>query len=179
MTLASGSGDITQTVDLEEGATVTFTVVAHLSAIATGNEFSVVSVSTTAVTPTGVTDSNTANNSASVTLTPAHPPPLLHPCSLASSGSIPGKGKHKKLVGFQLRFNGALNAGTAQTISNYTVLQKQNAKHLKVKSAIYNPGNFSVTLTVPGFSTAKATYVFIGAVTGVNGYSVAANQVKM
>jgi hypothetical protein len=78
-----------------------------------------------------------------------------------------------------LVFNGALNASTAQSTSNYTVLQKQNAKHLKVKSAIYNPGNFSVTLTVAGFNTAKMTDVFIGAVTGVNGYSVAANKVQL
>ncbi len=181
VTTASGSGDITQIVNLQAGATVTFTVVAYITAFATGNQYSGVAVGTTASTPAGVTDSNTANNSASVTLTPATPTPTPTPTPvfLGEHRVYSGKGKHKKLVGFELVFNGALNAGTAQNTSNYTVLQKKKAKHLRVTSATYNPSNFSVTLTVAGFSTAKPTDVFIGAVTGVNGYSVKVNEVML
>ena len=124
---ASGSGDITQIVNLEEGATVTFTVVAHFSAFATGNQYSAVSVGTTAITPTGVTDSNTANNSANVTLTPATPTPTptATPFFTDEHRVYVGKGKHKKLIGFDLVFNGALDPNTAQNTSNYRVLAKQ------------------------------------------------------
>ncbi len=185
VTTASGSGDINQTVNLEEGATVTFTVVAHLSAFATGSQSSAVSVSTTAVTPTGVTDSNTANNSASVTLTPATttptPTPTSTPVFIGEHRVYAGKGKHKKLVGFELQFNGALNPSSAQNTNNYSVLQKQKKKlkHLPVTSATYNAANFSITLTVAGFKTTGLADVYIGAVTGVNGYSVAANKVQL
>jgi uncharacterized repeat protein (TIGR01451 family) len=183
VTLASGPGDITQTVDLEEGATVTFTVVAHFSAFATGNQYSVVAVGTTAGTPVGVTDSDTANNTASVTLTPATPTPtpIATPLFTGEHRVYAGKGKHKKLIGFDLIFNGALNPSSAQNTNNYTVLQKHKKKleHLSVRSATYNAANFTTTLTVAGFKTTEVADVYIGAVTGLNGYSVAANEVKL
>jgi hypothetical protein len=80
-----------------------------------------------------------------------------------------------------LVFNGALNPSTAQNTGNYSVLQKHNnkLKHLSVKSATYNAANFTIMLTVAGFETTEPANVYIGAVTGVNGYSVAANEVKL
>ena len=74
-----------------------------------------------------------------------------------------GKGKHKKLVGFKFLFNGALNAGVAQSTGNYHVTQKQGkkVKVLPVKSAVDNPGNFSVTISVGGFKTGKAAKAII------------------
>jgi len=64
---ANGNGSINTTVDLAPGATATFTVVAQISATATGNL-----VNTATVTnPAGTTDPNPGNNSATDTNTPA------------------------------------------------------------------------------------------------------------
>jgi uncharacterized repeat protein (TIGR01451 family) len=63
---SSGSGSIGTTVSLVPGATVTFTVVAQISASATGN----LTNTATVATPAGVTDTNTSNNSATDTDTP-------------------------------------------------------------------------------------------------------------
>ena len=60
---ASGSGSINQTVNLPNGGTATFTLRGTLSLTATGSLVNAASVAT----PTGVTDSNTGNNSATDT----------------------------------------------------------------------------------------------------------------
>ena len=64
---ASGTGNISDSVSLIPGATVTFTVVAQISASATGNVVNTVTVST----PPGVTDTNPGNYTATDTDTPA------------------------------------------------------------------------------------------------------------
>ena len=80
---SSGTGNINTTVNLVPGATVTFTVVAQISSCATGNL-----VNTATVTaPSGVTDTNLNNNSATDTDSAASKP-----------GSIAGH-KYKDLTG--------------------------------------------------------------------------------
>jgi len=66
---ASGSGNISDTVNLPVGATLTYTVLATISPSATGNLVNTATV----IPPGGVTDPNMANNSASDTdtITPA------------------------------------------------------------------------------------------------------------
>jgi hypothetical protein len=60
---ASGSGDISDTVNLPVGATVTYTLSGTISAAATGN----LSNTATVTAPGGMTDPNPANNSATDT----------------------------------------------------------------------------------------------------------------
>ncbi len=85
-----------------------------------------------------------------------------------------GKGKHKKLVGFEFLFNGALNPGVAQSTGDYHVTQKhgKKVKVLPVKSALYNPSNFSVTISVGGFKTGKAAQATIAGLAGANGAAI-------
>ena len=45
-------------------------------------------------------------------------------------------------------------------------------KVLRVKSARYNPGNFSVTISVAGFNTAKKTQVTIAGLEGADGAAI-------
>ena len=89
-----------------------------------------------------------------------------------------GKGKHKKLVGFEFLFNGALNAGGAQSTGDYHVTQKhgKKVKVLPVKSALYNPSNFSVTISVGGFKTGKAAQVTIAGLAGADGAAIPADH---
>ena len=85
-----------------------------------------------------------------------------------------GKGKHKKLTGFEFLFNGALNAGSAQSTGNYHVTQKhgKKAEVLRVKSALYNPSDFSITISVAGFQTGKPAQVTITGLAGADGVTI-------
>ncbi len=60
---AAGAGNINDTVSMPAGSTITYTVVADISAGATGNLVN----TATATVPAGVTDTNPANNSATDT----------------------------------------------------------------------------------------------------------------
>jgi hypothetical protein len=84
------------------------------------------------------------------------------------------KGKRKQLIGFEFLFNGALNAGGAQTTGNYHVTQKhgKKAKVLLVKSALDNSSNTSVTITVSGFKTGKPAQAVITGLAGANGAAI-------
>ena len=75
------------------------------------------------------------------------------------------------MVGFEFLFNGALDAAGAQSTGHYRVTQKhgKRVKVLPVKSALYDPGNFSVTISVGGFKTGKAAQVTITGLTGADG----------
>ena len=57
---------------------------------------------------------------------------------------------------------------TPRSTGNYHVTQKQGkkVKVLRVKSALYNPGDFSITISVGGFKTGKPARVTI---TGLDG----------
>ncbi len=78
------------------------------------------------------------------------------------------------MIGFDFLFKGALNAGGAQSTGNYRVTQKQGkkAKVLRVKSALYDPSNFSVTISVAGFNTAKTTQVTIAGLEDADGAAI-------
>jgi hypothetical protein len=111
--------------------------------------------------------------------------PTPTPTSTSTGSSVPpvflgeqrvfsGKGKHKKLIGFEFLFNGALNASGAQLTGHYRVTQKQGkkAKVLRVKSALYSPSNFSVTISVSGFIAGKAAQATITGLDGSDGTAI-------
>jgi sugar lactone lactonase YvrE len=115
------------------------------------------------------------------TLTIIEPPVLnlttptqVSPVFLGEHRVFSGKGKHKKLTGFEFVFNGALNAGSAQLTGNYHVTQKQGkkAKVLRVRSALYNPSDLSVTISVRGFNTGKPAQVYITGLAGADGATI-------
>ncbi len=58
-----------------------------------------------------------------------------------------GRRKHKKFIGFEFKFSGALNVGSAESTGDYHIDQRNGKKlrPLRVRSASYNPGNFSVS----------------------------------
>ena len=62
----------------------------------------------------------------------------------------------------------------AQSTGNYHVTQKHGKKPkvLRVKSAVYDPSNFSVTISVAGFNTAKPTQVTITGLEGADGAAI-------
>ncbi len=152
----SGKGSIVgDDVNLPVNATVTFTVVAQISPGADALYLvNSASVGTTVTTPGGVTDSNTANNTVTDTesiSSALYPVLKMNPSAPANTPVFIGerrvyKGnrKSKKLVRFELRYDRALNAGTAQNTGNYAVyqLQKRKLKNVPVKSATYNAANF-------------------------------------
>jgi hypothetical protein len=100
--------------------------------------------------------------------------PTAPPVFLGEQRVFSHKGKHKKLVGFEFLFNGALNPGVAQSTGDYHVTQKhgKKVKVLPVESALYNPSNFSVTITVGGFKTGKAAQATIAGLVGANGAAI-------
>jgi YVTN family beta-propeller protein len=108
------------------------------------------------------------------TPTPTSTGPAVPPVFLGEARVFSGKGKHKKLRGFEFLFNGALNAGSAQSTGNYHVTQKHGKKPkvLRLKSALYDPSNFSVTISVAGFNTAKRTQVAITGLVGADGAAI-------
>ena len=85
-----------------------------------------------------------------------------------------GKRKHKKLVGFKFLFNGALDPNAAQSTGDYRVTQKKGkkVKVLTVKSAVDNPSNTSVTISVAGFKTGKPAKAVITGLSGSNGAAI-------
>lgn len=109
---------------------------------------------------------------------PAHgstpPQTSLPPVFIGEQRVFSGKGKHKKLVGFEFLFSGALDQTDAQSTGNYHVTQKngKQVKVLRVESAVYNPSNFSATISVAGFNTGKAAKVTVGGLEGANGAAI-------
>ena len=99
------------------------------------------------------------------TLTPAPVPPVF----VSEHRVFSGRGKHRRLVGFEFLFNGALNAADAQLTGNYRVTQKngKKVKTLPVSSASYSDN--TVTITVGGFESNKAGQVKIVGLVGADG----------
>ena len=114
---ASGSGNISTTVSLIPGATVTFTVVAQISASATGNL-----VNTATVTaPTGVTDTNLGNNSATDTDTPGVgriSGKVFYDCNTDGSKGSDESGKPNVTVFLDLNNNGTYDSGEPATTTD-------------------------------------------------------------
>ena len=125
-------------------------------------------------TPTGGAALGSLSLNALIITEPTSTPPAGPPVFIGEQRIFSGKGKHKKLVGFKFLFNGALNAGVARSTGDYHVTQKQGkkVKVLPVKSALYNPSNFSVTISVGGFKTGKAAKVTIARLAGANGAAI-------
>ena len=80
----------------------------------------------------------TITEPAAGTSTPTPTPTSVAPLFLGEQRVFSGKGKHKKLTGFEFLFHGPLNAGIAQSTGNFHVTQKhgKKAKVLRVKSAL-------------------------------------------
>ena len=53
-----------------------------------------------------------------------------------------------------------------------TQKHSKKGKVLRVKSAFYNPSNFSVTISVAGFNTSKTTEVTITGLDGSDGAAI-------
>jgi hypothetical protein len=87
-----------------------------------------------------------------------------------------GKGKHKKVVGFERLFSSALDGGNAMNVGHYHVTQpgkKGNLNVVPVLAANYNPGTFAVTLTLGGFNQKKPLQLTASGLTGMGGTPVA------
>ena len=67
-----------------------------------------------------------------------------------------------------------LDPGGAQSTGHYRASQKhgKKVKEIPVKSAVYDPGNFSVTLSVGRFKAGKAAQVTITGLTGAEGADI-------
>ena len=118
----------------------------------------------------------TITESATGTPTPTPTPAgtAVAPVFLGEQRVFSGKGQHKRLRAFEFIFNGALNAGSAQSTANYHVTQKKGRKLkvLRVKSAVENSSNTSVTITVGSFQTGKAAQAVITGLTGADGAAI-------
>jgi hypothetical protein len=115
-----------------------------------------------------------AESAAVGTPTPTSTGSSVPPVFLGEQRVFSHKGKHKKLVGFEFRVNAALDAGRAQSTGDYHVTQKhgKKVKVLPVKSALYNPGNFSITIAVGGFKARRAGQVTIAGLAGADGQAI-------
>jgi hypothetical protein len=76
-------------------------------------------------------------------------PPRL----VAATRLVAGRGRHKKIVGFQLSFSSALDPGTAQNLTHYQATQakRRSPSVIPVQSATCNASHTSVTLTLGKF----------------------------
>ncbi len=109
------------------------------------------------------------------TPTPTSTGTTAPPVFLGETRVFSAKGKHKKLRGFEFIFNGALNADTAQSKGNYHVTQKQRGKKfkvLRVKSAVYVPGNFTIVISVGSFTSGKPALAVISGLAGADGAAI-------
>ena len=98
----------------------------------------------------------------------------MPPVFLGEQRVFARQGRLKKLLGFEFRFSGALNVGDAQSTGDYHVTQKEGkkVKVLPVQSAVYNPSNFSVLISVSGFKTGTAGFATIVGLAGANGAAI-------
>jgi hypothetical protein len=131
-------------------------------------------------TPTDSRDYKTVTATTMISVLPPVIPPVA-PVFLGVKPVYSGEGKKEKLVGFDLQFNGALNAGLAQSVGEYHVTEK-NGKKLKtlaVKSAVYNSANFSVQISVPSYSKSKAAELTIASMLGADGAAISQIVAKL
>ena len=85
-----------------------------------------------------------------------------------------GKGRRRKLVGFQLNFSSALDPGVVQGVGHYHITQPGRTRRSKpqvvpVRTASYNPRGNSVTLTLGKYNTRKPLTVTATGLIGANG----------
>ncbi len=135
------------------------------------------------LTPATTTTPSPTQSPSPVTPTPTQTPsptpaPAPAPTLTTEQRLFAGKGKHKKVVDFELKFSSPLNAGTAQNTGNYHVVQPGRTKHAKpkavvVRAATYKPVNHSLTLTPGKYNTALALNLTATGLTGAMGTSAA------
>jgi hypothetical protein len=118
---------------------------------------------------------NLASAPATVTITVA---PTPTPTFLGEFTLTAGKGRKKQVIGWQLNFSAPLDAGAAQNIGNYHVVQPRRSKHsapkgVRVLSATYNPGNNSVMLVLGKSTAGKPLMLTATGLVGAAGSPVA------
>ena len=96
------------------------------------------------------------------------------PVFLASSGSFQARESIKSWSDLNFYSTVRSMQDAAQSTGDYHVTQKQGkkVKVLPVKSALYNPSNSSVTISVGGFKTGKPAKVTIAGLAGANGAAI-------
>jgi plastocyanin len=88
------------------------------------------------------------------------PSPTPTPTFVSESRVSAGKGAHKKIVGFNLVFSGALDPNSAMDTANYQVTQpgatkKAHPKAIFVGMAMYTPSTDTVMIMLGKFNTGK------------------------
>ncbi len=100
------------------------------------------------------------------------------PVPLVTLGSVQAAPNSKgKLTHIVLDFSGAVNMAEAQAVTTYDLVEAnkngsfsgKGTKTIKIKSAVYNSANDSVTLTTAAFSLSKAKAELIVHGNGANG----------
>ncbi len=101
-------------------------------------------------------------------------PAAVAPSFLGEQRIYSGRGKHKKVIGFEFLFSGGLNAALADSTGNYRVTQARGKRvnNLSVISAGYSFGNDSITLAVAGYKANKPAQVTIVGLAGANGAAI-------
>src|SRR5262249_8275283 len=124
--LAFGIGQTTQDItgrllaDPGPAQTLTFTLGTPTGGASLGSP----GVNTLTITEPAVGGTPTPTPT-STTPTPTSTGSSVPPVFLGEQRVFSHKGKHKKLVGFEFLFNGALDAGSAQSIGHYRVTQQR------------------------------------------------------
>jgi plastocyanin len=125
----------------------------------------------------GITGSTNLTVSGSTTPTPT-------PTFLSESRVSAGKGAHKKIVGFNLVFSGALDPNSAMNTANYHVTQpgatkKAHPKNILVGMAMYTPSSDTVMLMLGKFTTGKPLTLMAGGLDGATGGPIAQFTTKL
>jgi uncharacterized repeat protein (TIGR01451 family) len=138
--VASGAGNINTTVNLASGGTATFTLTATLSGAATGTLSNTASVTA----PTGVTDTDTSNNSATDTSAIVAPVSLSTGADVARSPAGTGAGPYAYAPGTVVTLTP--QPGTGQTFTGWLV------------DGVYRGWASPLTVTMDADRTVQATF---------------------
>ena len=89
-----------------------------------------------------------------------------------------GKGRKKKIIGFQLFFSAPLDAGVAENTGHYQVSQPGRTRHaarkvIAILAASLNPGGTSVTLVLAKYQRAKPVALTATGLLGADGMPAA------
>jgi hypothetical protein len=128
-------------------------------------------------TMNGITGSTNLTVSGTSTPTPT-------PTFLSFAKVTAGKGAHKKIIGFNLVFSGALDPNSAMNTANYQVTQpgatkKAHPKPVLVGMAMYTPSTDTVMLMLGKFNTAKPLNLTASGLQGATGASIAQFTTKL
>jgi hypothetical protein len=173
-------GSVTPTVTLGTTKLSNATASVFISSLTNSSPVTTPTPTPTRTPPPSKTPTPTPTPTKTPTTTPTPAPtptptpaPTPTPVFLGEQSMYKGRGKHKKLIGVEFSFSGALNAGSAQSTGNYRVTQAigRKIKVLSVLSASY--GNNTVTLSIAGYKAGKPAQATITGLVGANGAGVA------